>query len=88
MNELLSAAGALGVDSSIRDQIDAEFSQEVKTDGIFQIDWENEIEVLDAVKESECIREKNFNKESVANCNMPIKIQVIKKKKKKRFIFF
>jgi PBP1b-binding outer membrane lipoprotein LpoB len=88
MNELLSAAGALGVDSSIREQIDAEFSQEVKTDGIFQIDWENEIEVLDAVKESECIRNKTFNNESITDCNVSTKTHVIKNKKKKRFIFF
>jgi len=88
MNHLLSQAGALDVSSSIREEIDAEFSQELKTEGIFKIDWENEVEVLDAVKESECIREKNFNNESITDCNVPIKIQVIKKKKKKRFIFF
>ena len=88
MNQLLSEAGALDVLPSIREEIDAEFSQELKTDGIFQNDWNDEIEVLDAVKESECIRDKNFNEEPITDCNVKIKTQVIKKKKKKRFIFF
>ena len=88
MNQLLSEADALGINSSIREEINAEFSQELKTDGFFNIDWEDEIEVLDAIKESECIRNKTFNKESITDCNVPTKTQVIKKKKKKRFIFF
>ena len=88
MNQLLSEAGALDVSLSIREEIDAEFSQELKTDDILQISWEDEIEVLDAVKESECIRNKNFNNEPISECNVPIKNQVIKNKKKKRFIFF
>ena len=88
MNQLLSEAGALDISSSIREEIDAEFSQELQTDGIFQFDWEDEIEVLDAVKESECIRNKTFNNKSITDCNVPIKTQVIKKKKKKRFILF
>jgi len=88
MNQLLSEAGALDVSSSIREEIDAEFSQELRTKDIFQMDWEDEVEVLDAVKESECIRSKNFNNESISDCNVPIKTQVIDSKKKKRFIFF
>jgi hypothetical protein len=88
MNQLLSKADALGIAPSIREEIDAEFSQELKTDGIFQNNWENEVEILDAVKESECIRNKTFNNESITDCNVPTKTQVIKNKKKKRFIFF
>jgi len=88
MNQLLSKAEALDVNPSVREEIDVEFAQELKTDGIFNIDWENEVEVLDAVKESECIRNKTFNNESIADCNVLIKTQVIKNKKKKRFIFF
>ena len=88
MNQLLSEADALDVNPSIREEIDAEFSQELKTNDIFNIDWENEIEVLDAVKESECIRNKTFNNESITDCNVPTKTHVIKNKKKKRFIFF
>jgi len=88
MNQLLFEAEALDVNPSVREEIDVEFAQELKTDGIFNIDWENEVEVLDAVKESECIRNKIFNNESITDCNVPIKTQVIKNKKKKRFIFF
>ena len=88
MNKILSDAGALEVNSSIREEIDQEFAQEIKTDGIFQITWENEIEVLDAVKESERIRNKNFKGETIAEGEVPIKKEKIKIKKKKRFFFF
>ena len=50
--------------------------------------WENEIEILDAIKESERIREKNFNNESIADDDVSIKKEKVKKKKKKRFFFF
>ena len=88
MNQLLSEAGALDISPSIREEIDAEFSQELKTDGIFQVSWEDEIEVLDAVKESERIRNKNFEGKSIAEDDVPVKKIKNKKKKKKRFIFF
>ena len=88
MNQILSQADALDVSSSIREELDREFAQEIKTDGIFQINWENEVEVLDAIKESERIRNKNFEGESIAEGDVPIKIEKIKIKKKKRFFFF
>ena len=88
MNKILSDAGALEVNSSIREEIDQEFAQEIKTDGIFQITWENEVEVLDAIKESERIRNKNFKGEKIAEGEVPIKTEKIKIKKKKRFFFF
>ena len=88
MNQILSQADALDVSSSIREELDEEFAQEIKTDGIFQINWENEVEVLDAVKESERIRNKNFEGESIAEGDAPIKTEKIKIKKKKRFFFF
>ena len=66
MNQILSQADALDASSSIREELDREFAQEIKTDGIFQINWENEVEVLDAIKESERIRNKNFEGESIA----------------------
>jgi hypothetical protein len=62
--------------------------KKIKTKGIFNVEWEDEIEVLDAVKESERIRNKNFEGESIADGEVPIKKELIKKKKKKRFIFF
>jgi hypothetical protein len=88
MNHILSQADALDVPSSIREELDREFAQEIKTDGIFQFDWENEVEVLDAIKESERIRNKNFEGESIAEGEIPIKTEKIKIKKKKRFFFF
>jgi len=88
MNQILKKTDALEVDSSIREEIDQEFAQEIKTKGIFNVEWEDEIEVLDAVKESERIRNKNFEGESIADGEVPIKKELIKKKKKKRFIFF
>ncbi len=88
MNQILKKTDALEVDSSIREEIDQDFAQEIKTKGIFNVEWEDEIEVLDAVKESERIRNKNFEGESIADGEVPIKKELIKKKKKKRFIFF
>ena len=88
MNQILSQADALDVSSSIREELDREFAQEIKTDGIFQINWENEVEVLDAIKESERIRNKNFEGESIAEGDTPIKSEKLKIKKKKRFFFF
>jgi len=38
MNQLLSEAEALDVNPSVREEIDVEFAQELKTDGIFNID--------------------------------------------------
>ena len=88
MNQILSQADALDVPSSIREEVDREFAQEIKTEGIFQMNWQNEVEVLDAVKESERIRNKNFEGESITEGEVPIKIEKIKIKKKKRFFFF
>jgi len=88
MNQILSRADALDVPSSIREELDREFAQEIKTDGIFQISWENEVEVLDAIKESERIRKTNFEGKSIAEGDAPIKTEKTKIKKKKRFFFF
>ena len=88
MNKILSQADATDVSNDIREEIDQEFSQEKKTDNIFQIDWENEEEVLDAVKESERLRDKNFQGGEVSEGEVPIKTENIKVKKKKRFFFF
>ena len=88
MSKILSQAGATDVSNDIREEIDQEFSQEKKMDGVFQIDWENEVEVLDAVKESERIRNKNFKGEKISDGELPIKKEKVKIKKKKRFLFF
>ena len=44
--------------------------------------------MLDAVKESERIREKNFKGENISKGEVPTKTEKIKVKKKKRFFFF
>ena len=88
INQILSKADALEVSSSIREEIDQEFSQEIKTDDTFTVNWEDELEVLDAIKESERLRNKNFEDELLADDDVPIKTEIIKKKKKKRFFFF
>ena len=88
MNQILTKTSALSVSDSIREEIDQEYINAMDTKGIFQIEWETEREVLDAVKESERIREKKFNNESLVEGQVPIKKEKIKKKKKKRFIFF
>ena len=88
MNEILSQANATDVSNDIRKEFDQEFAQEKKTDGFFQIDWNNEEEVLDAVKESERIRDKNFKGEKISEGEVSTKTEKIKVKKKKRFFFF
>ena len=86
MNQILSQSGALNVSSTIREEINKEFSQEVNVDDIFKFDWSNEVEVLDAVKESERLRNKNFKGESLSKGEIKIKKEIIKKKKS--FFFF
>ena len=88
MNEILSQANATDVSNDIREEFDQEFAQEKKTDSSFQIDWDNEEEVLDAVKESERIRDKNFKGEKISEGEVSTKTEKIKVKKKKRFFFF
>ena len=88
INMILSRANASNISNDIREEIDQEFSQEKKTGNVFQIDWENEEEVLNAVKESERIRDKNFQGKEVSEGEVPIKTEKIKVKKKKRFFFF
>mgnify|MGYP001118927450 CR=1 FL=1 len=86
MNQILLEANTGKVSDSIRDEIDKEFVKEMSAN-IFQFEWKDEKEVLDAVKESERIRKKNFNNESIAEGDIPtIKLKV--KKKKKRFFIF
>ena len=88
MNNILSQANATDVSNDIRKEFDQEFAQEKKTDNVFQIDWNNEEEVLDAVKESERIRDKNFKGEKISEGEVSTKTEKIKVKKKKRFFFF
>ena len=87
MNKILSEANVENVSDSIRDEIDETFAKEMSVKDKLKFMWEDEKEILDAVQESERIREKNFNNETIAEEKIPIKKQKMKKKKK-RFFFF
>ena len=87
MNQILESTEANNVDSNIRKEIDEQFANEMNTDSIYQIEWDTEIEVLDAIKESERIRNQLIQGKSVAEGEVPTIIQKTKKKKK-RFFFF
>ena len=62
MNMILSKSNADNISNTIRDDIDEDFAQEISSKDKLLM-WKNETDVLDAVKESERIREKNFNNE-------------------------
>ena len=86
MSQILSEAKAENVSNDIRSEIDEDFAKEISSEKELQFDWESEQEILDAVKESERIRENTFNEESILEGEIPIKKQKIKKKK--RFFIF
>ena len=88
MNQILSKTNATNISNDIRDEINQEFYKEKNTKGIFQVNWENEVEVLDAVEESKRIRNKKFQNQSIAEGEILIKKEKVKIKKKKRFLFF
>ena len=88
MNQILSKTNAINISNDIRDEINQEFYKEKNTKGIFQVNWENEVEVLDAVEESKRIRNKKFQNQSIAEGELLIKKEKVKVKKKKRFLFF
>ena len=56
MLNILYETNALDVSEDIRKEINEEFSQETELDTIYDVNWETEKEVLDAVKESERIK--------------------------------
>ena len=87
MNQIIKSTEANNVDSNIRKEIDEQFANEMNTDSIYQIEWDTEIEVLDAIKESERIRNQLLQGKSIAEGEVPTTIQKTKKKKK-RFFFF
>ena len=87
MNQIIKSTNANNIDSNIRNEIDEQFANEIKTDSIYQTEWESEMEVLDAIKESERIRNQLIQGKSIVEGDTPTTIQKIKKKKK-RFFFF
>ena len=73
MNHILSEANADNVSDNIRNEINEDFADEQH--------------ILDAVKESQTIRENKFNNELIIENEIPIKKQKVKKKKKKKKFF-
>ena len=86
IDKILLETEAGNISNDIRDEIDETYAKETNTKGILNNDWNNEIEILDAIKESERLRNKNFGIEEKQNEEIPTKKQKVKKKK--RFIFF
>jgi len=87
MNKILESIDANSIDSSVRNEINEQFANEMNTDSIYQTEWETEIEILDAIKESERIRNQLIQGNSITEGEIPTTIQKTKKKKK-RFFFF
>ena len=88
MNKILSKATKGGTSDTIREEIDEDFAKEIVTKDESLFNWKDEKEVLDAIEESERIRDKNFDNESIAEGDVPTIKQKVKKKKKKRFFIF
>ncbi len=85
MENILSESNADETDDSIRDEIDEQFASEKRS---MSKSWNDEMEILDSIAESERIRNKLMNNETGSNEESPtIKIKN-PNKKKKRFFFF
>ena len=85
MENILSESNADETDDSIRNEIDEQFASEK---GSISKSWDDEMEILDSISESERIRKKLLNNDTESNEEVT-KIKVKKtNKKKKRFFFF
>ena len=85
MENILSQSNAFEIDNSIRDEIDEQFASEKNS---ISKSWDDEIEILDSITESERLRNQLLNNEIESNEEIP-KIKVKNKsKKKKKFFFF
>ena len=81
----LSKSNADETDDSIRDEIDEQFASEKRS---VSKSWDDEMEILDSITESERIRNKLLNKETESNEEVPTVKVKNSNKKKKRFFFF
>ena len=84
MENILNESDADETDDSIRDEIDEQFASEKRS---MSKSWDDEMEILDSITESERIRNKLLNDETESNEEVPI-IKLKNQKKKKRFFFF
>ena len=85
MENILSQTKAEGIDNSIREEIDEQFASEKKSTSK---SWDNEMEILDSIAESERLRNELLNDELKSNEEIPTVKVKDKSKKKKRFFFF
>ena len=84
MENILRQSNVNATNNDIRDEINEQFASEKRS---VSKSWNDEIEILDSIAESERLRNKLLNKETNSNKEIP-KIKVNKSKKKKRFLFF
>ena len=85
MEIIIDLSKAEEINNSIREEIDEQFASEKKS---VSKSWEDEIEILDSIAESERIRNELLNEDSQSSEEIP-KIKVKNpSKKKKRFFFF
>ena len=85
MENILNQSMAEGIDNSIRAEIDEQFASEKKSTSK---SWDNEMEILDSIAESERLRNELLNDEFKSNEEIPTVKVKDKSKKKKRFFFF
>jgi len=85
MENILSKSNADQTDDNIRDQIDEQFASEKRS---ISKSWDDEIEILDSITESERIRNKLLNEETELSEEAPTVKVKTPNKKKKRFFFF
>ena len=85
MEIILNQSMAEGIDNSIREEIDEQFASEKKSTSK---SWDNEMEILDSIAESERLRNELLNDDFKSNEEIPTVKVKDKSKKKKRFFFF
>ena len=85
MENILNQSKADEIDKSIRDDINELFASEKKSTSK---SWDNEMEILDSIAESERLRNELLNDELKSNQVIPTVKVKDKSKKKKRFFFF
>ncbi len=83
MEKIINQTNADEVDDSIREEINEKFASEKQTGSK---KWNDEIEILDSITESERLRNKRLGIVDEENEKAPT--VKIKNKKKKRFFFF
>ena len=84
MENILNQTNAAESSNSIREEINEQFASEKNIDSTT---WNNEIEILDSVAESQRLRNKLIGGDAKINEKVPT-IKIENKTKKKRFFFF